>query len=341
MGDSVHEFDLELPDAVIAQEIVRLPDGFDFSKTNLLQILLLSKKPEERDPQRYAEIFQIASMNPSVSLWMKYACRAEVINATRRMKGIDMISIIENLGCLFDEAEKELPKEKNSYILLGDILYSRGIARRGPRQYTDAARDQLEAAQLFDTAGNKEKMYISLFVALVEKATAHFVVRNKDGIWKSVKEMISMRAYIQHAVDPFPAWMEYNAHIHIRWAVAMARLIGVEIVYSDLDSDSKHWKEKSPAQWAKVAHAAEQYFAGKFSELAKQDPINIQSSSADNAGLSVKIFVALANRMLGLNSKGDLQIKYNREANDILKDVANHAGLDGGIPIAVAKHLLS
>lgn len=328
----MHEFNLGASAKDIADEIVALPDGFDFSKTNLSSVLLLAKNPSERDPHKYAEIFYLATKHPNISLWMKFACWAEAINGTRRhAKGSDMPILLRELDALVERANNKLPNGDHKYILLGTIFYNMGIIRRGLRQYWESAKDQHHASAWFGLAGDTEKQLVSLFVAQVEETTAAFFAGDDDEIERSIRAMFAFRDYITYAVTPYPVWMKQNASIHIAWASYMA-VLGFHITTMfEFGKDFRDWRDNSPAQWARAAHALELYYADKFSELTEQDAVDIQSSSADNAGLTVKIFVALAYRELGKKAK----------SKKILTEVANYAGPDGGIPIAVATRLLA
>ncbi|MDP2676987.1 MAG: hypothetical protein Q8O83_04885 [bacterium] len=333
----MYEFNLQSSSLELAGEIIQLPDGFDFSQTNLFSSFLVAKDPSVRDPKKYAHIFENAMLHPKVSIWMKFACWAERINGLRRTKGADMPALASDLNELVKQASEYLPNGNDKYTLLGTSFYNMGIIRRGLRQYWEAAKDQRHASAWYKLAGNTEKQLISLFVARVEETTAAFVAGDVDGIKQSIRAMIASRDRIANVVKPYPVWMKQNASIHIAWAASMAFLgFGLTIVGLSEDDGPgedhfRNWRDHSPAQWAKAAHAVELYYADKFSEVVGQNAVDIQSSSADNAGLTVKIFVALAHRELGKKAK----------AKKILTEVMNHAGPDGGIPIAVATRLLA
>ena len=328
----MHEFDLGSSNIELAKEIVGLPDGFDFAETNLNKVLLLGK-PEERNPVRYADIFfTIVKLFPKASPWMRYASQAEEINGLRRAKGADMLMLADNLDDIIKFASDNLPNEKNKFIFLGGSYYNVGLIRRGLRRYQDAVSAQRQASAWYGLAGNTEKQLVYLFVATVEEVTATFVNRDWNAINRSIFAMIAMRDHIRSSFEVYPAWMEQNASIHIGWALVMACVAGIEgsILFPQYDADFQMWKDNSTAQWKRAALVIESYFTGYFSETVKQTSVDIHSSSADNAGLTVKIFVALAHR--GLSNEA--------ECKKILTDVMNHAGSDGGIPIAIATRLL-
>lgn len=331
----MHEFNLESSREELAEGIVRLPDGFDFSKTNLFGTFLIAKDPSVRDPRKYAEIFYLATKHPGVSSWMKFACLAEVINGVRRVKGSNMSMLVSELDVLVERANNELPNGDNKYIFLGTCFYNMGIIRRGLRQYWEAAKDQRHASAWYGLAGNVEKQFVCLFVAAVEETTAEFVGGDSEKIIESIGGMIFLHGYIKQAVTPYPDWMKQNANIHIGWAYCMSLLFDRIITFDNgngfFQSDEfNDWKENAPAQWAKVPYLMELFEKEKYAEAVEQNAVAIQSSSADNAGLTVKIFVALAYGELGKKAK----------SKKILTEVMNHAGPDGGIPIAVATRLL-
>lgn len=328
----MHEFDLKSSDEAITEEISKFPDGFDFNKTNLAQILLLGK-PEERDPARYAKVFSTVKRHPKASVWMRYASWAEKINGERRIKGADMPKIAADLHVLLHCAKIDLSNGNNKYILLGTANYNLGIIRRGFRKYTEAAQAQREASAWYGLAGNTGMQYVCLFVAAVEQATQDFIDGGYRKIDRAIKMMVALREHIQCVVSPYPDWMQKNAAIHIRWAQIMAQhYLGYSWFghYDQENEDFRYWGEHASAHWIKAAHVIKQYEKCEFSQMIRQDVIDTHSSSADNAGLTVKIFVALAHKKLGNKD----------EYKKILTAVANHTGPDGGIPIAVANQLL-
>lgn len=325
----MHEFDLGASMDTLEKEIIQLPDGFDFTKTNLYAVLLLGK-PEQRKPEKYANTFFLASGNSKASKWMRFACWAEKINGKRRVKGADMSALASELDELVRQASDELPNGNNKYNLLGASFYNAGIIRRGLRMYKESAEAQRQASAWYGLAGNIEMQYVCLFVAQVEETTAAFVCGSSTLIERSIRALIAMRDHIKVVIDPYPSWMQDNAHIHIAWATTAAYEFDVKVYYDDFEDDCQKWEESRFAQWAKVASVRKLLLEGNCNEVVKQNPIDLHSSSADNASLTIQVLVAQAYLYLG----------NKNEFGKIITAVANHNGLDGGIPMAVAKKII-
>lgn len=333
------EFDPKAAAEELADLIVQLSDGADFAKgisAPLMNVLLVGKT-EERNPLKYAEIFRLAASKADSSSWMHFACRSEEINGKRRAKGADMPALALELDRLVAEANDQLPNTKERNTLLGSVLWNIALVRRGLRQYSEAAAAQRQSSAWYGLAGNVEKQLIGLFAAQSEDVTAAFVDGDDDLIVKSCKALVAARDHAEYALPAYPDWMKDNAPLSIAWVLMMARQIEVPAyitgesaaIWHSVDFD-RGLKSRFP-QWAKVFNVFAMYYDGRHEEVAAQVPVDLPSSSADNAALTVQVVVALAERKLGRVD----------EAKARLTAVANHQGPDGGIPMAVAKRLLA
>ena len=326
------EFDPKAIAEELADLIVQLSDGTDFAKgisAPLMNVLLVGKT-EERNPLKYAEIFRLAASKVDSSSWMHFACRSEEINGKRRAKDADMPALVLELDRLVAEANGQLPNTKERNTLLGNVLWNIALVRRGLRQYSEAAAAQRQSSAWYGLAGNVEKQLIGLFAAQSEDVTAAFVSGNDDLIAKSCKALIAARDHVAYALPVYPGWMKDNAPLSIAWALTMGQLARIEVDRPDNDDFLAGGQSRFP-QWAKVFNVFATYDAGAYEETAALVPVDLPSSSGDNAALTVQIVVALAEQQLGLMDKAKAR----------LTAVASHQGPDGGIPMAVAKRLLA
>lgn len=320
----------------LAAFIVTLPEGTDFSQdpTRVLQKTLLTGKPEERDPLKYAEIFGRAATSLNVSPWMRFACRAEELNGERRAKDADMQAIAVKLDALAEEAGNALPNTKARNMLLGGVLWSGAIVKRGRHQYKEEAATQRLSAAYYGLAGETAKQLVGMFAAQVGEVTAAFASNGDGEITRACLGLIAARDYAANALPIYPDWMQENASIHIAWALAMAHLgdvPGANAAFLDQhEADFFNGRHSRLAQWARVFQVWKIYRNGWHANVIVQDPVDLPSSSADNAALTVKLLVALSQRALG----------QEQAAKTRLAAIANHQGPDGGIPMAVAKRLL-
>lgn len=329
---------IDLDPAASPEELARLiavlPDGTDLGSdcVGKLGRVLLTGLPAERNPAKYASVFNLVRANPAASPWMRYAAWAEEVNGKRRVKGADMPAIAGELDALGREAAAALPSSPHKSSLLGNVAYNRGIVCRGLRRYAEGARAQRESSAWFGLAGNAAKQDTSLFAAQVETVSAAFVLGDKEAVRLNCAALAALRDYILMSSREYPAWMKDNASIHIAWAFMMARLLGAITpdVPGTYGADFRAGGESRFAAWALVFRTWRRYAAGEFSEVVQTQPIDLQSSSADNSTLSIQLLIALAKR-----EEGDAE-----SAKLILQSVAGHAGPDGGIPIAVAQQLL-
>lgn len=317
----------------IAAQVVQLPDGTDFTKGEVgaLQGLLIGK-PEERDPLKYAEIFWRAAESAAASPWMRFACRSEDINGRRRAKGANLPAIAEELGQFIRQASEELPMSNHKYLFLGGVLWNVAIVRRNLRRYREAAAAQRQSSAWYGLAVDVPNQLKGVFAAQVEEVTAAFVDGDSGAIRRSILALIAARDHVLFALPGYPGWMQQNAMIHIAWSLAMSAAAYPNLLdWRSYRDDFDAAKAGPLAQWAQALRLWDQYTEGRFAEIIEQVPVDMPSSSADNAALTVQIFKALAERKLGRSA----------EAESRLRAVAGHQGLDGGIPTAVAKQLLA
>ena len=266
---------------------------------------------------------------------MRFACWAEDINGRRRAKGADLPAIADELDRFVREASEGLPMNSHKYLLLGGASWNIAIVRRNIRLYANAAAAQRQSSAWYGLAGNVPQQLVCIFAAQVEEVTAAFVEDDEEAIRRSVLALIAARDHILYALPEYPVWMQQNAMIHIAWPLVMIAAAYPDIAFPPLDwrnysEDFARAKAGVP-QWAKVFHLWDEYVREQYAEVVGQEPVDLPSSSADNAAFTVQILRALAERKLGRAA----------QAEERLQAVAGHQGLDGGIPIAVAKKLLS
>lgn len=316
----------------IAAEIVKFPDGTDFARGEAGALSpLLTGKPEERDPLKYAEIFRIAAANLAATPWMLFACRSEYLNGRRRATGADMPVLADELDQLVADASNELDNNAQKYLLLGNVLWNVAMVRRGLRRYLEAASAQRESSAWFGLAGDVAKQLTGIFAAQVEEVTAAFVGGDDQKIASSIHALIAARAHVRDALPEYPGWMQANAATHIAWPIIMARLVGATTLLPTYGPDFDAAKKSGMVQWEKVFKVHEDLSSGMCQEVVSTAPVVLESSSVNNATLSVQIFRAMAEQALG----------HVAESRGRLRAVAGHQGPDGGIPIAVAKRLLA
>ncbi len=314
----------------LAAEIVLLPDGYSFSslkeEKELAGLLTVA-----RDPLRYAEIFAAVRKHRSASAWMQLAARAEEVNGRRRAKGADAPQLATDLDRIAREAEQTLPGSREKYALLANVRYNEGILNRQPRTYSQGADAQRLASAWYGLAGNTEMQYTCLFVAAVEDVSAAFCSGDDGALRYALRALVAAGALIEAQFSGYPEWMFSNAPTHISSAIVLANLMRDGLYPEDY---SRHLLEASKTDmvhWNKFFAVWNDFSESRFSDVAVSLPSEVESSSLDNARLSVQVVVALAERNLGKND----------EAKARLERVANHAGPDGGMPIAVAKRLLA
>ena len=326
----------------LAAAISVLPDGTDLGSDavgKLEKTLLTGTPPEQRNPAKYAQIFDFVRRNHAVTPWMRFAAWAESVNGRRRMKGANMAAIAGELGDLMREAAENIPNDPYKYALLGGIAYNRGIVCRGLRQYAEEALAQRESASWYGFAGNPAKSDTSLFASQVGAVSAAFVAGDDDKIWRACEALVALRDFVKCQAYPYPAWMVDNAPIHIGFALMMVSFLDI-VPISELDElagkESENVFEagrrvRSDA-WKKAFETWHDYDE-RFDDDAviSAIPVDAPSSSLDNSTLTIRILVARATER-----KGDAD-----GARKILTEVVNHEGPDGGIPIAVAKKLLA
>lgn len=313
-------------ESTIVQPIITQPDGTDFSKMGDLQ-RLLTGNPGERNPLEYAAIFEIASQAVDISPWMEYACRIEVINGKRRAKGADFKTLVAELETLATEAAADVPDGVHKYALLGSIKYNTALILRNLREYSRAAEAQRQASGWYGVAGDSEKQAVYAFAAQVEEVTAAFVKGEPTEIEKDISALIAMRDFVANTFHPYPQWMQMNASLHIGWAVMMANILDIGPSWTQFPADFKAGVASPLVAWAKVFRVWLLYSTGMLTEAAGMMPVEVQSSSASNTDLSVKLIAALAG-------------KCSMNMDITLTEIAEHTGPDGGIPMAVAKELL-
>ena len=332
MTQSVVDLDPAATPEDLALQIVGLSDGTDMGSdcVGKLGRTLLTGKPEERNPLKYAAVFDLVRNDPKASPWMKYSAWAESVNGRRRAKGADLNAIVDELNKLADEAVAAVSASDSKNLLLGNVEYNLTIACRGPRRYEEGMRAARRSSAWFGLAGNAAKQDTSLFVAQVEMVSVAFVAGDALATRRACLCLVALEGYIEKASYPYPAWMADNAPIHIGWAIMMGYLIkafnrGEHSSYFGRGEASRF------APWKRVFDTWRAYDLCEFDKVIATDPVDTPSSSLDNSTLTVRILVALAKRETG-DKDG---------ARAILEKVANHTGPDGGIPIAVAKSLLS
>ncbi len=319
----------------LAGLILGLPDGVDFSaeEVGILGKTLLTGKTEERDPMKYAQVFELASEG-ATSPWMRFACRAEEVNGMRRARGADMVGLADRLDQIAREANAALPNTSEKFGLLGNVLYNVALVKRGLRWYEEAAEAQLQSSGWYGLSGDRAKQLVGIFAAQVERVTAAFVAGEDVAIVRSIRALVAAREHVAHVVSPYPNWMVDNAAIHISWPLMMARIAGIpEVSWAWLEAQAADFQAGTGSrypQWARVYSAWDFLKVGNYRQAAGEVPIDLPSSSADNAALSVHILVALAERALGITN-----------ALARLQAVGAHQGPDGGIPMAVARRLLA
>jgi uncharacterized protein YbjQ (UPF0145 family) len=316
--------------AELAEEIARFPDGYDFREERELQ-KLLTGQVEERNPLKYAEIFRAVAARDDISPWMKFAARSEDINGRRRAKGAQHAEIVRELSALAEEISGGLPESREKSFLLGGIWWDAAILNRNLRRYREAAAAQRRSSSWYGLGGYVEKYLIGIFAAQVEEVTASFEGKDDVLIRRDIEALVAARNLVRSALPDYPSWMKTNAPVHIAWAVMMAELRGVYGI------DSKNYREdfaesrnSSMPQWARVFQVWEDYRQGRYKQVTGAAPVDLPSSSADNAALTVQILVGLAERKLS----------RPEQAQERLRAVANHSGANGGIPIAVAAVML-
>jgi len=335
MNGTIVDLDPAATPEELALQIVGLPDGTDMGGdcVGKLGRVLLTGKPEERDPLKYARVFDLAMRDPKATPWMRFAAWAQSVNGRRRAKGADMPAIANELAKLSGEAASQIPNGPHKYLLLGDVAYNLGIVNRGLRRYEDAARAQRVSSAWFGLADNRAKQDVSLFAAQVEEVTSAFVRGDSAHIRVHSTALAALRDYIANTHTYYPAWMQDNACVHIAWALMMGSLFGA-IDEKSLMGHQEYFvagELSRFAAWKTVFETWEAYRRLEFDWVIATNPIDAPSSSLDNSTLTIRILVALAKRMQR-DAEG---------ARTILEAVAAHSGPDGGIPIAVANRILA
>lgn len=328
-------FDPKAAPEELATLIVELPDGVNLAAGEVGALgALLTGKVEERDPTKYAEVFRLAS-EKAISAWMRFACRVEEVNGRRRAKGADMVGLAAKLDEIARKANAELPNTPEKFGLMGLTLYNVALVGRGLRRYKEAAEAQRKSAGWYGLAGDRAKQLVGIFASQVEEVTAAFVDGGDSAIVRSIRALVAARDHTANAVSPYPKWMEDNASLHIAWAIMMARIAGNSLVswvlLEEHRADFEAGKGSRFPHWARVFSAWDLFTAGNYRAVVGEVPLDLPSSSADNAALTIQILAALSARALGEVAK----------AEERLRAVAAHEGLDGGIPIAVAAHLFT
>lgn len=320
----------------LAGDIVRLPDGTDFASGDvgsLFQGLCLGKSGVPRNPARYAEIFSDVAAHPGVSPWMHYAAKLEVVNGLRREEGAHLEGLANRLAGVIEEASLALPSSRDRDLLLGGAAYNLGILRRGLRQYADAAESQLQSVGYYALAGDRGKMFASLFVSDVETISDLFV--DQADPTEAIDSLIACDQYAAKTLDVYPPWMHDNAPIHIAWAVMMNALYMGEFEAGLLKDEYVKDEFRSARgtkfpHWATLFQAWEEFLQKDYQAVIDRAPVELPSSSADNARLSLQILIADAEYELG----------RDEDAKRRLRAVKDHDGADGGVPIAVATAIL-
>src|SRR3989338_661283 len=313
----------------LAAEIVLLPDGHSFalkSEKELAGLLTVV-----RDPLRYAAIFKAVAERQDASDWMRFAARSEDINGRRRAKGAIHSDVVQELTWLARDAEQKLKNSMEKYALLGGVYWNTTILNRNLRRYAEAAVSARLSASWFGLAGDTENHFVSLFEAQVEEVTFSFGKSDNDAVRDAVVALAIFRDYIKLMVGPYPLWMVQNAQVHIASAAMMAYLRGVRI---DLDAYADDFRDSATQtvmpHWANVFVACEHYRAGRYQEVVGIGPVDVSSSSADNAELARQIVIAYAER----------ELQRAEKSRERFEAVAHHRGPNGGMLIAVAEAAL-
>ena len=214
--DSILELDPNADPADLANQIVTLPNGTDMGSdcVGKLGRVLLTGKPEERNPAKYAQAFALVRQDARATAWMRFAAWAQQLNGERRITGADMSAIARDLGELAVQAADQIPSGNPKFLLLGDVAYNRGIVNRGLRRYDDEELSQRESAAWFALAGNRAKSDTSLFAAQVGVVSAALVSGSSARIHMSIEALVAARDFVFCQDYPYPAWMGDNAHLH-------------------------------------------------------------------------------------------------------------------------------
>lgn len=318
----------------LAADVVGLPDGVDLENDTGLRAILLGDKTKgvARDPGRYADIFGRAGGLSGVSAWMKNACVIEMINGHRRDPSCSFKSVDDMWNALSSLSV-------NDTLLCGKKDYNLALLERMSRNYHEASLTHQRRARAFANAGQTVDALVALFVADVESASDALVGGDEDDINEALCRLEETERVVRGVTDPYPTWMAENAAVHIVWAQMMANFPAGSDVLNYVDDDqfaeALAASEKKMPHWHTALQMAKLHDDGEYDEVLKmgrnalQNLGGVKSSSLGNTQLTWKILMACA--CFGL-------IMYE-ESYSLLNEVINHDGLDGGVPMAVAKRV--
>lgn len=316
----------------LAAKVAELPDGTDLENESGLRTLLIGS----RDPDKYADVFELAATLAKTN-WMELACVVEMINGRRRNPENLLVPLVARATDMVQRFADKDHLSVDERLLLAKLFYNTGLMERMNRNYDSAALLQTQGAIHCLESQGASAAIVALFVAAVEN-TSHAITKASSASKETraaLSHLTSMERLVRGATDTYPLWMQENAALHIVWAKMMAAC-GAHTLYNLLDevSDEEFAAARSTTypHWKVVMELAELFDMGYNEMVVKkvndslQSLTDVKSSSIGNTQLTWKIIGALSL----------LKLQRRKEALNLLAEVVEHRGLDGGVPIAVA-----
>jgi hypothetical protein len=201
---------LSLPNEALARKVVSLyPENTDLAGSPLERGFILGREGVERDPQRYAAIFELLFQTPGLAEERYASFGIEVLNGLRRRDGLWQTEpVVQTANAVLDMV-RNLPKTKRRNRLEGLANYNCGIMFHNLGKFEEAANFQMASATFELGAGNPDKTAIALFCAQVERTSASFVEGIKHD---NLKTLWSMGQNLEEVMNQ--DWLD-NVAIHL------------------------------------------------------------------------------------------------------------------------------
>lgn len=138
----------------LAAEVVLLPDGSDLEKDSGLRAVILGDivRGIPRDPNRYAEVFELAGALKNATTWMRLACKIESVNGRRRDPGNELEPLAEEAEHMATQFVTAGSLSLSDQLLLGKLFYNLGLLNRMFRMYGIASMYQQQSAVCYFAA---------------------------------------------------------------------------------------------------------------------------------------------------------------------------------------------
>lgn len=251
------------------------------------------------------------------------------LEVDRRPPTADMDPICAAMWETLEQINKVCENMVTIAIQVGDWWYNLGIAERMRRNYLKSAECQAKAAGYYALSSQPDKAWSSLFLVVVERATATVVEGDEDKIFEASSALIAFRDSVEYLFpgDKMPGWLKGNRQPH---SLLMALWADTNYPAMSDDVELLAGSQKKNHFTALAEMLSRPDIVTAAEEMANQY-WGFPSSSTGNAVLTALLVGARAAAEGGQTDK----------ARELCERILSWTGNDGSAPMAIAKRMLA